>query len=398
MLKQFFSLLARYIKPYRRYLALTVVLNFLSQWLNVFSFMALIPILNILFKVDSATYEYIPMSLDNIDKDIIINNLYYYVNVFIENHGALITLFALGLLLIVMTFIKTLGYFASSAVMVPLRTGIVRDIRIEVYDKVLTLPLGFFSEERKGDIIARMSADVQMVETSLTSSIDMLIRNPITLLVCFITLFTVSWQMTLFVIVVMPFAGWVMGIVSRKLKRQSAFTQGQWGDIMAQLDETLGGLRIIKAFIAEKKMSQRFANINNGFRKAMNEMIIRQTSAHPMSEFLGTCVIVIYDITMPELSITAIFLPVSLAINIITLGRMHIAAKRTGTRKVVRRNDFFLTLVRYSLAIIVFIFLSFITLLLLSYKFNEYVVHTRDKFLERIDARSLCDDLPDGIV
>lgn len=293
MLKQFFSLLARYIKPYRRYLALTVVLNFLSQWLNVFSFMALIPILNILFKVDSATYEYIPMSLDNIDKDIIINNLYYYVNVFIENHGALITLFALGLLLIVMTFIKTLGYFASSAVMVPLRTGIVRDIRIEVYDKVLTLPLGFFSEERKGDIIARMSADVQMVETSLTSSIDMLIRNPITLLVCFITLFTVSWQMTLFVIVVMPFAGWVMGIVSRKLKRQSAFTQGQWGDIMAQLDETLGGLRIIKAFIAEKKMSQRFANINNGFRKAMNEMIIRQTSAHPMSEFLGTCVIVI---------------------------------------------------------------------------------------------------------
>lgn len=293
MLKQFFSLLARYIKPYRKYLALTVVLNFLSQWLNVFSFMALIPILNILFKVDSATYEYIPMSLDNIDKDIIINNLYYYVNVFIENHGALITLFALGLLLIVMTFIKTLGYFASSAVMVPLRTGIVRDIRIEVYDKVLTLPLGFFSEERKGDIIARMSADVQMVETSLTSSIDMLIRNPITLLVCFITLFTVSWQMTLFVIVVMPFAGWVMGIVSRKLKRQSAFTQGQWGDIMAQLDETLGGLRIIKAFIAEKKMSQRFANINNGFRKAMNEMIIRQTSAHPMSEFLGTCVIVI---------------------------------------------------------------------------------------------------------
>lgn len=293
MLKQFFSLLARYIKPYRRYLALTVVLNFLSQWLNVFSFMALIPILNILFKVDSATYEYIPMSFDNIDKDIIINNLYYYVNVFIENHGALITLFALGLLLIVMTFIKTLGYFASSAVMVPLRTGIVRDIRIEVYDKVLTLPLGFFSEERKGDIIARMSADVQMVETSLTSSIDMLIRNPITLLVCFITLFTVSWQMTLFVIVVMPFAGWVMGIVSRKLKRQSAFTQGQWGDIMAQLDETLGGLRIIKAFIAEKKMSQRFANINNGFRKAMNEMIIRQTSAHPMSEFLGTCVIVI---------------------------------------------------------------------------------------------------------
>ena len=293
MLKEFFSLMARYIKPYRKCLVLTVILNFVSQWLNVFSFMALIPILNILFKVNSATYEYIPMTMDNLDKDVAINNLYYFVNVFIENYGELITLLALGLLLIVMTFVKTAGYFAASAVMVPLRTGIVRDIRIEVYNKVLTLPLGFFSEERKGDIIARMSADVQAVESSLTSSVDMLIRNPITLLVCFITLFSVSWQMTLFVIIVMPFAGWIMGVVSRKLKRQSSFTQGQWGDIMAQLDETLGGLRIIKAFIAEKKMSARFTKTNDGFRKSMNEMVIRQSSAHPMSEFLGTCVIVI---------------------------------------------------------------------------------------------------------
>lgn len=293
MLKQFFSLLARYIKPYRKYLVWTVILNFVSQWLNVFSFMALIPILNILFKVDTNTYEYIPMSLDSIDKDVIINNLYYHVTTMIEEHGELFTLFVMGVALVVMTLVKTAGYFASSAVMVPLQTGIVRDIRIEVYNKVLALPLSFFSEERKGDIIARMSADVQMVETSLTSSINMLIRNPITLLVCFITLFTVSWQMTLFVIVVMPLAGWIMGVISRKLKRQSSFVQGQWGDIMAQLDETLGGLRIIKAFIAEKRMSARFTKTNNEFRRAMNEMVIRQASAHPMSEFLGTCVIVI---------------------------------------------------------------------------------------------------------
>ena len=177
--------------------------------------------------------------------------------------------------------------------MVPLRTGIVRDIRIQVYDKVLKLPLSFFSEERKGDIIARMSADVSVVENSLTSSIDMLIRNPIALVVCFITLFTVSWQLTLFVLVVLPLAGWIMGVISRKLKSQSVVAQAQWGDIMSQLDETLGGLRIIKAFIAERKMSARFAKINNDFRDAMNEMVIRQSSAHPMSEFLGTCVIVI---------------------------------------------------------------------------------------------------------
>ena len=212
---------------------------------------------------------------------------------FREPSGAFVTLIFMGLILIFMTLLKTSGYFASAAVMVPLRTGIVRDIRIEVYDKVLRLPLSFFSEERKGDIIARMSADVSVVENSLTSSLDMLIRNPIALVVCFITLFTVSWQMTLFVLVVLPLAGWVMGVVSRKLKSQSVAAQAQWGDIMSQLDETLGGLRIIKAFIAERKMSERFARINNGFRDAMNEMVIRQSSAHPMSEFLGTCVIVI---------------------------------------------------------------------------------------------------------
>ena len=269
MIKQFFSLLGRYLKPYRKYLTWAVILNFVSQWMNVFSFMALIPILNILFKIDSATYEYIPMSWDNLNKDILINNAYYYINHLIELYGPFMILVAMGVVLIIMTLLKTAGYFASAAVMVPLRTGIVRDIRIEVYNKVLRLPLSFFSEERKGDIIARMTADVQVVENSLTSSIDMLIRNPIALMIYFFTLFTVSWQLTLFVLLVLPFAGWIMGVVSRKLKSQSVAAQGQYGDIMAQLDETLGGLRIIKAFIAETKMAARFKKINDGFRAAI---------------------------------------------------------------------------------------------------------------------------------
>ena len=293
MLKQFFSLLGRYIRPYRKYLTWAVILNFVSQWLNVFSFAAIIPILNILFKIDKKAYEYQEWDWSHIDKDVLINNASWWINNFITEHGAFLTLVMLGGLLIFMTMLKTAGYFASSAVMVPLRTGIVRDIRVEVYNKVLRLPLSFFSEERKGDIIARMSADVTAVENSLTSSIDMLLRNPIALIIYFSTLFTISWQMTLFVIVVLPFAGWVMGVVSRKLKRQSSTAQAQWGDIMSQLDETLGGLRIIKAFLAEGKMSKRFTKTNDDYRKAMNEMVIRQSSAHPMSEFLGTCVIVI---------------------------------------------------------------------------------------------------------
>ena len=293
MLKPVLSIMARYLKPYRKYLAWSVVLNFLSQWLNVFSFVVLIPILNILFKIDTTVYEYKEWTWGTLNKDIIVNNGYAWVQEMINNYGAFLTLVIMGLALIVMTGFKTTGYFASSAVMVPLRTGVVRDIRIEVYNKVLKLPLSFFSEERKGDIIARMSADVQVVENSITSSIDMLIRQPIAILVCFFTLFTVSWQMTLFVLVVAPIAGWIMGIVSRKLKSQSAAVQGQWGDIIAQLDETLGGLRIIKAFIAEKKMEKRFQFVNDEFRKGMNAMIIRQNAAHPMSEFLGTIIIVV---------------------------------------------------------------------------------------------------------
>ena len=293
MLKQFLAIMKRYLRPYRKYLAWSVLLNFFSQWMNVFSFVVLIPILNILFKIDQTVYEYKPWTWSTLDKETITNNGYAYVQELIVEHGAFMTLVFMGSALIIMTAIKTLGYFASSSVMIPLRTGVVRDIRIEVYEKVLKLPLSFFSEERKGDIIARMSSDVGAVENSITSSIDMLIRQPIAILVCFATMLTVSWQLTLFVIIVAPVAGWIMGIVSRKLKSQSATVQGKWGVMLAQLDETLGGLRIIKAFIAEQKMLRRFVNINEEYRKDVNSMAMRQNAAHPMSEFLGTVIIVI---------------------------------------------------------------------------------------------------------
>ena len=293
MLKQFFSVMARYLRPYRKYLGWSVVLNFLSQWMNVFSFAVLIPILNILFKIDTQVYTYKPWSWDTLDKELIVNNAYAWVQELISIHGAFLTLVYMGLALVIMTGIKTLGYFASSAVMIPLRTGVVRDIRIEVYEKVLRLPLSFFSDERKGDIIARMSSDVGAVENSITSSIDMLIRQPIAIIVCFSTMIWVSWQLTLFVLIIAPIAGWIMGTVSRKLKSQSATVQNQWGDLLAQLDETLGGLRIIKAFIAEHKMLQRFININDQYRSHVNAMAIRQSAAHPMSEFLGTVIIVV---------------------------------------------------------------------------------------------------------
>jgi subfamily B ATP-binding cassette protein MsbA len=293
MLKQFFSVMARYLRPYRKYLGWSVVLNFLSQWMNVFSFAVLIPILNILFKIDTQVYTYKEWTWDTLDKDIVVNNAYAWVQELIAAYGAFMTLVYMGLALIIMTGLKTLGYFASSAVMIPLRTGVVRDIRIEVYEKVLKLPLSFFSDERKGDIIARMSSDVGAVENSITSSIDMLIRQPIAIIVCFATMITVSWQLTLFVLIVAPIAGWIMGAVSRKLKSQSATVQNQWGDLLAQLDETLGGLRIIKAFIAEHKMLQRFININDRYRSNVNAMAIRQSAAHPMSEFLGTIIIVV---------------------------------------------------------------------------------------------------------
>ena len=281
-------------------MVLNIVFNVLSAILNLFSFALIIPILQILFKMDEGNYTFMDWNFNagsweswKALPELIKNNFFWYVSDLIEVHGGSFALIMLGIFLIVATFLKVATMYLAFYTMIPIRTGVVRDIRNQINKKITQLPLSFFSEERKGDIIARMSADVSVVENSLTSSLDMLIRNPIALVVCFITLFTVSWQLTLFVLVILPLAGWVMGSVSRKLKSQSVVAQGQWGDIMSQLDETLGGLRIIKAFIAERKMSERFAKINNGFRDAMNAMVIRQSSAHPMSEFLGTCVIVI---------------------------------------------------------------------------------------------------------
>ena len=292
MIKQFLSLIRRFIPPYRKYLFSNLVLNFLAQILNVFSFALLIPILEILFQVSDTTYEHMTWADGNV-ADVVKNNFYYYMNHFIETRGALWVLITSGVVLIVMTLLKTACYFGSSATLIPLRTGVVRDIRIQVYNKVMGLPLSFFSEERKGDIISRMSSDVSGLETSLSNSLEMLIKNPIAIIVTLCTLFFLSWELTLFVLVAMPALAWAMGAISRKLKRRSKEAQNYWGTLLAQLDETLGGLRIIKAFLAEGKMKQRFADINNTYRNAVMRMTIRQSAAHPASEFMGTCIIVI---------------------------------------------------------------------------------------------------------
>lgn len=293
-MKEFFQLMRRFVPPYKKYVTWALFLNVLSAVLNIFSFMTLIPILQILFKMDNNVYTFMPWdSATESFKDIAVNNAYYYITRMIEINGPSLTLLYLGLFLAFMTLLKTSAYFASSAVMIPLRTGVVRDIRIMVYSKVLSLPLGFFSEERKGDIIARMSGDVGEIETSITSSLDMLIKNPILIIMYFGTLLVTSWQLTVFTIIVLPGMGWVMGKVGRKLKRQSLDAQAKWSDTMSQLEETLGGLRIIKAFIAERKMIDRFTACSNDFRKATNKVATRQALAHPMSEFLGTLLIVI---------------------------------------------------------------------------------------------------------
>lgn len=293
-MKEFFQLLRRFIPPYKNYLIGALFLNLLSAILNIFSFALIIPILQILFKMDTKVYEFIPWSSADVGlKDLVVNNFYYYVSDMIATQGASITLLILGIFLAVMTLFKAFSYFASSAVMIPLRTGVVRDIRAQVYKKVLHLPLSFFSEERKGDIIARMSGDVSEVENSVTSSLDMLIKNPILIIAYFATLIAISWQLTLFTLLVLPGMGWIMGTVGKKLKRQSLEAQAKWSDTMSQLEETLGGLRIIKAFIAENKMMARFDKCSNEYRDAINRVATRQALAHPMSEFLGTCVIVI---------------------------------------------------------------------------------------------------------
>ena len=293
-MKEFLLILKRFIPPYKKYLVLTVVFNLLSALLNIFSFAALIPILQILFRTKgtgTATHL-MPWTLDNI-KEVLANNADYYVTQLIGSVGQTTTLLLIGLFLAFATFLKTGAYFLSSATIIPIRTGVVRDIRNQLYRKITSLPLGFFSEERKGDIIARMTGDVGEIESSIMSSLDMLFKNPILIISYFAALLFISWQLTLFTLVFVPVFGWFMGFVGRKLKRKSIAAQSLWSDTMSQVEETLGGLRIIKAFCAEDKMNRRFDRINTDYRNAVQRVNIRQQMAHPMSEFLGTVLIII---------------------------------------------------------------------------------------------------------
>ena len=295
-MKEFLQILRRFVPPYKKYLGLSILFNILSAVLNIFSFAALIPILQILFQVDGGirANDYMEWdgSFDTI-KEVATNNLYYYIQEFIVEHSASTALLVIGLFLAFMTFLKTGAYFLSSATIIPIRTGIVRDIRNQLYQKITSLSLGFFSEERKGDIIARMSGDVQEVENSIMSSLDMLFKNPILILFYFITLICISWQLTLFTILFVPGFGWFMGVVGKKLKAQSTEAQSLWSDTMSMVEETLGGLRIIKAFCAEDKMNWRFDQVNSSYRDNIMRVNIRQQMAHPMSEFLGTILIVV---------------------------------------------------------------------------------------------------------
>ncbi len=293
-MKEFLQVLRRFVPPYKKYLALTVVFNILSALLNIFSFMAIVPILQIIFKTGEATEVTSLMAWDwDNAKDVLMNNAGYYVGRMVGGLGPANTLLVVGLFLAFATLLKTGAYFLSSASIIPLRTGVVRDIRNQLYRKITSLPLGFFSEERKGDIIARMSGDVQEVESSIMSSLDMLFKNPVFILFYFTTMLLVSWQLTLFTLVFVPLMGWVMGMVGRKLKQKSIKAQALWSDTMSQVEETLGGLRIIKAFCAEEKMNRRFDKINSEYRDNIRRVNTRQQLAHPMSEFLGTLMIVI---------------------------------------------------------------------------------------------------------
>ena len=295
-MKEFLQILRRFVPPYKKYLGLSILFNILSAVLNIFSFAALIPILQILFQVDGGirVNEYMHWNGDwGSIKEVATNNLYYYIQEFIVVHSASTALLVIGLFLAFMTFLKTGAYFLSSATIIPIRTGIVRDIRNQIYQKINSLSLSFFSEERKGDIIARMSGDVQEVENSIMSSLDMLFKNPILILFYFVTLICISWQLTLFTILFVPPFGWFMGVVGKKLKAHSIEAQALWSDTMSMVEETLGGLRIIKAFCAEEKMNKRFNQVNSSYRDNIMRVNIRQQMAHPMSEFLGTILIVV---------------------------------------------------------------------------------------------------------
>ena len=293
-MREFIHVLLRFVPPYKKYLVLSIIFNILSALLNIFSFATLIPLLQILFKVDAGTGATRIMAWsEGSFKEVLSNNADYYTQIYITSWGPTTVLLAIGLVLAFMTFLKTGAYFLSSASIIPIRTGVVRDIRNQLYEKITSLSLGFFSEERKGDIIARMSGDVQEIDGSIMSSIDMLFKNPVLIVIYFTTLLIISWQLTLFTLVFVPVFGWFMGFVGRKLKQNSITAQTLWSDTMSQVEETLGGLRVIKAFCAEELMNERFDKVNSQYRNDIMRVNIRQQLAHPMSEFLGTVMIVV---------------------------------------------------------------------------------------------------------
>jgi ATP-binding cassette, subfamily B, bacterial MsbA len=303
-MKELFSILKRFVPPYKKYLYLTFFFNILSAILNLFAFAFIIPILEILFKMKQEVYVYIPFDTvqftfssfkDSLDhySETLVNNFYYYIVDFTTRYGGGTTLLFLGLVLIVMTLLKTGTYYLATYFLVPIRTGVVCDIRNQVYNKIIKLPIGFFTEEKKGDIIARMSGDVQEIENSIMSSLDMLFKNPVLILIYLIAMIGISWQLTIFVAILLPIAGFFMGIIGRKLKARSLLGQSQWSELLSQLEETLGGLRVVKAFNAEKKMSKRFMKKNDTFRRTVNRINRRQLLAHPLTEFLATATIVI---------------------------------------------------------------------------------------------------------
>src|SRR5690554_6551834 len=293
-MKGIIQILKRFLPPFRKYLFLTFIFNILTAILNVFSLATIIPILQVLFKVNTKTFAFIPWSSPDYSViDTAFNNVNWFITQFMETHGSSFTLMMLAVILIVMTLLKTGTAYLGSYFIIPIRTGVVKDIRNRINDKILALPIGFFTEERKGDILSRISGDVNEVESSVMSSLDMLFKNPLLILIYLSTMLILSWQLTLFVLVVLPGMGFIMGRVGRSLKRKSFDAQNKWGELMSQVEETLGGLRVIKAFNAEGKISERFHAGSNQFRRMSNRIARRQQLAHPMSELLGTITIAI---------------------------------------------------------------------------------------------------------
>ncbi|MDD6702464.1 MAG: ABC transporter transmembrane domain-containing protein, partial [Bacteroidales bacterium] len=286
-MKELFLFIKRYASPYKRDIALSIIFNLLTAFFTLFSFAFIIPILQMLFGMDSTIYTYMEYGSASM-MDVLKNNFYYYMSTLISDHGASFTLGFLGILLVVTCLLKVMTAYLSEFFTIPLQNGVVRDIRRQMYDKIVSLPIGFFTNERKGDIMARLSGDVQEVQNSVMASLFSLIKYPIMIIACLGMMLVISWQLTLFVLIMLPFVGGVMGAVGKKLKAKSLASQNKWGEILSNTEETIGGLRVIKAFNAEKMMEGRFGRQTQEFYRINNSVSRRTALAHPMSEFLGT--------------------------------------------------------------------------------------------------------------